>query len=211
MKKLIVFFVLAFWTAASFAWADVIIEESVVPSGGGAPQTAKFYITPTRLALSQGTNGLIFLSDKQVLWQYDTEQHLYIEFTPESMKGLKAQSKAMISRAVDSLKKQLDSAPADQKPAIQKTIDQIQRGPVFSFKRLAGEKSVAGYSCVPIDVLVDGVSSESEYLLEGRWYGQAPGIDGVTYLADGQARPGDLVRARVTQGSDYDLAASLEL
>lgn len=62
-----------------------------------------------------------------------------------------------------------------------------------------------------ITVLVDGVSSESEYLLEGRWYGQAPGVDGVTYLADGTAPAGSLVRARVTQGSDYDLAASLEL
>ncbi len=62
-----------------------------------------------------------------------------------------------------------------------------------------------------IDVLVDGVSSESEYLLEGRWYGQAAGIDGVTYLANGQAPTGSLVRARVTQASDYDLAASLEL
>ncbi len=62
-----------------------------------------------------------------------------------------------------------------------------------------------------IDVLVEGVSSESEYLLEGRWYGQAPGIDGVTYLANGQVPAGSLVRARVTQASDYDLAASLEL
>ena len=62
-----------------------------------------------------------------------------------------------------------------------------------------------------IDVLVEGVSSESEHLLEGRWYGQAPGIDGVTYLADGQAPPGAIVRARITQASDYDLAASLEL
>ncbi len=62
-----------------------------------------------------------------------------------------------------------------------------------------------------LDVLVEGVSSESEYLLEGRWYGQAPGIDGVVYLADGQVPSGSLVRARVTQASDYDLAATLEL
>ena len=62
-----------------------------------------------------------------------------------------------------------------------------------------------------LHVLVEGVSSESEYLLEGRWYGQAPGIDGVTYLADGQVRAGSLVRARVTQASDYDLAATLEV
>lgn len=59
--------------------------------------------------------------------------------------------------------------------------------------------------------LVEGVSSESEYLLEARWYGQAPGVDGVTYLADGVAPAGSLVRARVTQASDYDLAATLEL
>jgi ribosomal protein S12 methylthiotransferase len=62
-----------------------------------------------------------------------------------------------------------------------------------------------------IDVLVEGVSKETDYLLEGRWYGQAPGIDGVTYLADGKVPAGSLVRARVTQASDYDLAASLEL
>ncbi len=62
-----------------------------------------------------------------------------------------------------------------------------------------------------ITVLVDGVSSESEYLLEGRWYGQAPSVDGVTYLADGSVPAGSLVRARVTQASDYDLAATLEL
>lgn len=62
-----------------------------------------------------------------------------------------------------------------------------------------------------LTVLVDGVSSESDYLLEGRWYGQAPSIDGVVYLADGQVPAGSLVRARVTQASDYDLAATLDL
>ncbi len=62
-----------------------------------------------------------------------------------------------------------------------------------------------------IEILVEGESSESEYLMEGRWYGQAPGIDGVTYLTDGRVAPGSLVRARVTQASDYDLAATLEL
>jgi len=62
-----------------------------------------------------------------------------------------------------------------------------------------------------IEVLVDGLSDESDLLLQGRWYGQAPGVDGVVYLADGTARPGEIVRARVTQAADYDLAASLEI
>jgi ribosomal protein S12 methylthiotransferase len=62
-----------------------------------------------------------------------------------------------------------------------------------------------------IEVLVDGVSEESELLLEGRWYGQAPGVDGVVYLADGTAPAGSIVKARVTQAADYDLAASLDV
>ncbi len=62
-----------------------------------------------------------------------------------------------------------------------------------------------------LDVLVDGVSEETDLLLEGRFYGQAPGIDGVVYLADGTAPSGSIVRARVTQASEHDLAASLEL
>ena len=60
-----------------------------------------------------------------------------------------------------------------------------------------------------IDVLVEGSSDESDLLLQGRWYGQAPDIDGSVYLTDGTARPGDFVRARVMHASDYDLAASI--
>jgi ribosomal protein S12 methylthiotransferase len=62
-----------------------------------------------------------------------------------------------------------------------------------------------------LEVLVDGISEETDLLLEGRFFGQAPGIDGTIYLADGTAPIGALVRARVTQAADHDLAASLEL
>ncbi len=60
-----------------------------------------------------------------------------------------------------------------------------------------------------LEVLVDGVSDESEYLLSGRWYGQALEVDGVVYLADGSASPGDIVTAQVTDAADYDLAATI--
>lgn len=60
-----------------------------------------------------------------------------------------------------------------------------------------------------IEVLVEGISDESELLLQGRWYGQAPEIDGSVYLTDGTATPGAFVRARVVDAADYDLAASI--
>ena len=62
-----------------------------------------------------------------------------------------------------------------------------------------------------IEVLVEGISEESEFLLEGRHEGQAPGIDGKVILTDGSAEPGDFVRARVTQAEAHDLVASMEL
>jgi ribosomal protein S12 methylthiotransferase len=98
------------------------------------------------------------------------------------------------------LPNRVDPAISEQR---QQTLMEIQR-------KISRERNEAMVG-KELTVLVEGVSSESEYLLEGRWYGQAPGIDGVTYLANGQAPAGSLVRARVTQASDYDLAASLEL
>ncbi len=60
-----------------------------------------------------------------------------------------------------------------------------------------------------LEVLVEGISDESDLLLQGRWYGQAPEIDGSVYLTDGTAHPGDMVRAEVVDASEYDLAASI--
>lgn len=62
-----------------------------------------------------------------------------------------------------------------------------------------------------IEVLVDGVSEESELLLDGRHEGQAPDIDGKVILLDGTAAPGSFVQARVLRTTDHDLIASLDL
>ncbi|MCA9658650.1 MAG: 30S ribosomal protein S12 methylthiotransferase RimO [Myxococcales bacterium] len=62
-----------------------------------------------------------------------------------------------------------------------------------------------------LPVIVDGLSEESELLLEGRHEGQAPGIDGKVILTDGAAKPGEIVQARITQASTHDLVATLDL
>jgi ribosomal protein S12 methylthiotransferase len=66
-----------------------------------------------------------------------------------------------------------------------------------------------------LEVLVDAVSDESEFLFDGRHEGQAPEIDGKVILIDGDddraVEIGSFVRARVMQASDHDLIASLDL
>ncbi len=59
-------------------------------------------------------------------------------------------------------------------------------------------------------VLVEGVSSETDLLLEGRTRFQAPDIDGCVYITSGTADPGALVRARITEAHPYDLVAEIE-
>ena len=60
-----------------------------------------------------------------------------------------------------------------------------------------------------IEVLVDGVSEETDLLLAGRHKGQAPEIDGTTYINDGVARAGDLVEVEITETFDYDIVGHI--
>ena len=56
-----------------------------------------------------------------------------------------------------------------------------------------------------LDVLVEGPSQESEYLMEGRHAGQAPEVDGVVYLTDGGGIVGDFLPVEIIDSGDYDL------
>jgi ribosomal protein S12 methylthiotransferase len=56
-----------------------------------------------------------------------------------------------------------------------------------------------------VEVLVEGRAEETEHLLAGRHAQQAPEIDGITYVNDGVAYPGEIVTVEVTDASDYDL------
>ena len=59
-----------------------------------------------------------------------------------------------------------------------------------------------------VRVLVDGPSPEHELVVRGRTEGQAPEIDGVTYLSEidpDSVRPGDLVSGIVVDARGYDL------
>ncbi|WP_448872243.1 30S ribosomal protein S12 methylthiotransferase RimO [Desulfobulbus propionicus] len=58
-------------------------------------------------------------------------------------------------------------------------------------------------------VLVEGISEESDLLLEGRTRHQAPEIDGCTYLTSGVVNPGDIVSVRITEAHTYDLVGEV--
>lgn len=56
-----------------------------------------------------------------------------------------------------------------------------------------------------VEVIIDGVSNESEYMLEGRTRGQALEIDGKVLTNDGMAKQGEIVKVKIEQNFEYDL------
>jgi ribosomal protein S12 methylthiotransferase len=60
-----------------------------------------------------------------------------------------------------------------------------------------------------VQVLVEGYSEETELLLQGRTSQQAPDIDGIVLINDGQAKVGELVNVRITDSMEYDLIGAI--
>lgn len=71
---------------------------------------------------------------------------------------------------------------------------------------LAKSRAMVGRT---VEALVDGASEETEHLLEARHEGLAPEIDGVIYINEGMAVPGELVRVRITDATTYDLVGHI--
>jgi len=59
------------------------------------------------------------------------------------------------------------------------------------------------------EVLVEGVSPESDYLLTGRLQSQAPDIDGQIYITAGIGRIGEIQPVRLTRALPYDLLGEI--
>ncbi len=55
------------------------------------------------------------------------------------------------------------------------------------------------------EVLVKGLSDESEFLYEGRLSTQAPEVDGCVYINDGEVSVGEIQLVEITDAFEYDL------
>jgi ribosomal protein S12 methylthiotransferase len=60
-----------------------------------------------------------------------------------------------------------------------------------------------------LEVVVEGLSEETDLLLQGRMSQQAPDIDGVVLINDGQANVGEFVKVKITESMEYDLIGEI--
>lgn len=98
----------------------------------------------------------------------------------------------------------------DQVPV---AVREARRDAILEAQQAIHRERMAAMLGREIEVLVDGPSEDFPMLLEGRYYGQAPEIDGVVLLSirdpELDLRPGMFVRGHVTGHDDYDLVATV--
>lgn len=102
-----------------------------------------------------------------------------------------------------------DTPAATMSGQVERAVAESRRERLMALQRAISAEQQHEYLGQTVEVLVDGVSDETDLLLVGRHAGQAPEIDGVTYVNDGCASPGDLVRVRIDQAGDYDLVGGI--
>jgi len=79
---------------------------------------------------------------------------------------------------------------------------------LLEIQREISQRKLQRYVGQTLEVLVEGLSEESDLLWQGRHAGQAPEIDGKVMLAvppSGKLLPGEFRKARITHAADYDL------
>jgi ribosomal protein S12 methylthiotransferase len=92
---------------------------------------------------------------------------------------------------------------------IDERFDRLHSLQLKVVKRL--NKNMIGQS---VDVLIEGLHEETELLLQGRYSGQAPDIDGKVIINDTRDIPlsqGQIVKVRINQVMDYDLVGEIAL
>ncbi len=80
---------------------------------------------------------------------------------------------------------------------------------IHTLQASISEKIQQKYQGMVEQVLIEGVSQETDLLLEGRTRFQAPDIDGCVLINDGTANPGDIVQVKISESHIYDLVGAI--
>jgi ribosomal protein S12 methylthiotransferase len=90
-------------------------------------------------------------------------------------------------------------------PAVPPRVSYNRFRKVMALGRRVSARRNRAFTGKVLEVLVEDRADEQGYVMVGRHAGQAPDIDGVTYVVSSAARPGDIIAGRVVRAAGYDL------
>jgi ribosomal protein S12 methylthiotransferase len=97
----------------------------------------------------------------------------------------------------------------NMKPAVPEDLAKERRDELMAMQKEISLKKNKALIGKTLKVLFEGKSDESELLMQGRYYGQAPGIDGVVLIRDGKANLGDFCDVKIVDAFEYDLLGEI--
>jgi ribosomal protein S12 methylthiotransferase len=95
----------------------------------------------------------------------------------------------------------VDDVPSELKHERRRRLMELQQQIVFEANSRRLEQIV--------EVLVEGAHPETEHLLVGRTWRQAPEVDNQVLINEGSALPGEFVQVQLTETAGYDLVGRI--
>ncbi|MBI3294698.1 MAG: 30S ribosomal protein S12 methylthiotransferase RimO [Deltaproteobacteria bacterium] len=92
---------------------------------------------------------------------------------------------------------------------LEESVKLARKEELLTLQQLISRERLKNRVGSEVSVLVEGVSSESEFLISGRHAGQAPDVDGNVLIRGGSPVLGTIQRVRVEETMEYDLIGTV--
>ncbi|NRA67062.1 MAG: 30S ribosomal protein S12 methylthiotransferase RimO [Pseudobacteriovorax sp.] len=92
---------------------------------------------------------------------------------------------------------------------IDEDVKAERQSEIMEIQKEISKKNLESFVGKNLPVLVTGVSEETDLLLEGRLMTQAPEVDGIVYINDGDYKVGEIQNCLISETHDYDLVAAV--
>lgn len=92
---------------------------------------------------------------------------------------------------------------------VDEEIKKQRQAEIMELQQSISQKRLARHVGQTIPVLVEGVSEESDLLFQGRAIWQAPEVDGLVYINDGNFKKGEIQNVLIEQTHHYDLVGNV--
>ncbi len=102
-----------------------------------------------------------------------------------------------------------DLPAAALKDHVPDTVKEERRGILMSRQAAISRRLNQEYAGETLNILIEGYSKETEFLLQGRTSFQAPDIDGVVYISRGTANQGEWADVLITEAFEYDFTGEI--
>ncbi|MBT8333067.1 MAG: radical SAM protein, partial [Deltaproteobacteria bacterium] len=103
-----------------------------------------------------------------------------------------------------------EGCPAEKfNDQIPEEVKQARLETVLDVQSKISARKLQKYVGTVESVIIEGLSRETDLLLEGRTRYQAPDIDGCVLINEGDASPGDILDVEITEAHMYDLVGRI--